>query len=79
MILMGDINDNTYSAKYMIVDKKLLIPNPISYTFEREPIDILTQLNNLQLSNNPTRKKAKEEILDYLSRIGFPRRGVYTD
>lgn len=77
MLLMGDIHDNIYVAKYMIVDKKMLIPNPLSYTIDKRPLDILTLLNDLDFSKDPKRQKAKEEIVEYLRKIDFPQNGVY--
>ena len=77
MLLMGDINDNIFVAKYMIVDKKMFVPNPIRYTMENEPVDIFTQLNKLDFSKDLKRQKAKEEIIDYLRKIDFPQNGVY--
>jgi hypothetical protein len=77
MLLGGEINDNIYVAKYVIVDKKMPIPNPISYTVDKKPLDILGLLNDLDLSKDSKRRKAKEEIIGYLKKINFPQNGVF--
>jgi len=78
MLLRGDINDNIYVAKYMIVDTKMLIPNPISYTVDKKPLNILDLLSDLDLSKDTKKQMAKEEIIIYLKNIGFPDNGVYS-
>lgn len=77
LILMGQFEDNIFVAKYIIVDKKNAIPNPIKYTLEKQPVDLLAQLNKLDLSKDLKRQKIKEEIIDYLRKINFPQNGVY--
>jgi ankyrin repeat protein len=77
MLLMGDIDDNIFVVKYIIVDKQMPIPNPISYTVDKKQLDILLLLNDLNLSEDPKRLLAKQEIIAYLRKIDFPKNGTY--
>jgi hypothetical protein len=78
MIMDLPFDETIHVAKYIIVDKKLLIPNPISYTYsERKPIDILSLLNKYDVHSDPKKQKAKEEIVNYLHQIDFPKNNVY--
>ena len=77
ILLMGNVNDNIYVAKYLIVDKKTLIPNPIRLDIDSRPVSILSQLNKLDFSTDPKRQMAKQEIIEYLKQINFPQNGVY--
>lgn len=71
-------SDNIFVAKYLIVDKKMKIPDPISYTIPSHlPRNALTFLNNFDVFDIPERAKAKAEILNYLKEIDFPQNGVY--
>lgn len=77
MLALGDIDDNIYVAKYMIIDKQMKIPNPIFFTVDKKPIDIITLLNSLDFTNDTIRQSIKLEILAYLKKINFPENGVY--
>lgn len=78
MLLMSRINDNIKVAKYFIIDKKMLVPTPITYNISGKPQDVFTLLNDVDLSTSPERQKIKDEILDYLRDAGFPSRNVYS-
>lgn len=69
-MLEGDLNfsENIYVAKYIIIDKKMPIPNPIFYTIpNRNPRDIKFLLEKFDTHNDDKKKKAKDEILLYIN------------
>ncbi len=75
-------NNKVFVAKYLIVDKHLPIPDTLSVT--RRPGEQGFYFTALQCINeatlkNPDKKAAKEEILAYLNKIGFPKQGVLKD
>ena len=72
--------DYIYTLKYIIVDKKMPIPNPISFSIDKsKSFNIYNQLNRLDFSKDPERQKAKDDILEYLKKINFPNNQVYKD
>jgi hypothetical protein len=78
-MLLDDQDDGVITAKYMIVDKKMPVPDPISYTVpNRAPLDIFGLLGKSNYINGSARKeKAKKEIIHYLQLVQFPKMGVY--
>jgi uncharacterized protein len=76
-VLSGTYAGNFEVAKYMIIDKKMPIPNPLSYTHQHEPLDIFHYLNKPRFEKDAHVQKIKAEILSYLREIGFPRQGAY--
>jgi len=76
--LCSDLNDNIYVAEYLIIEKRLPVPNPILYTYpNHEPRNFYDLLSLVNLSNDPKKEKAKEDIINYLHQIDFPKKGVY--
>jgi hypothetical protein len=79
-IFLLNYDSSIFVARYLIVDKKMLIPNPITVTTgKHSPIDVFGMLNKLDFSNEPKKQEAKEEIINYLHKIGFPKNGCYKD
>lgn len=81
LALDNESNENIYVAQYMIIDKKLLIPNPIFYTGPniikpRTVFDLLDKDNTL---SNTKRQETKEKIIEYLHQINFPKNQVYKE
>jgi hypothetical protein len=69
--------DNIYMARYLIIDRKMAVPNPILFTYHsHEPRDIFTLLEILPC-NNPKPCQVKDEIEQYLNSQGFPEKGAY--
>jgi ankyrin repeat protein len=76
--LLSAVGDSNMSvAKYIIVDKKMLVPNPICYSHAHEPLDIFTILNMPGFDRTPSMAESKKEILRFLHEIDFPRHGAY--
>lgn len=77
-LLIQNSPDEITVAKYLIIDKKMRVPNPILFTIpDHSPIDIIMLLNRLDFSGDSHRLKIKEEILNYLKEINFPQNGVF--
>jgi hypothetical protein len=77
-VLDAKFEDNIYVAKYMIIDKKLKIPNPIFYTIpDHKPVSALDLLNEFKVTGDPQKEKIKNEIMNYLHQIDFPKNGIY--
>jgi hypothetical protein len=64
----------------MIVDKKMPIPQFIVYNIpKKEPADIYYFLERENFRGDAKKEKAKQDILDYLKQIDFPKNGVYKE
>jgi hypothetical protein len=69
-------DENIFVAKYLIINRKMLIPNPITVSVpKREPIDIFSILQKFR--GDSLKEKTKQEILDYLRKIDFPKHQIY--
>lgn len=79
LVLDNATNENIITAEYMIVDRKLLIPNPIFYTgpTQIKPRDIFSLLEQVDVSDDSKKQKAKENIINYLHQIDFPNSQTY--
>ena len=71
-----------YVMKYLIMDLHLPVPDTISFYGDNsrpikdcKPYRLLELLNKTNFKDEE-KQKAKEEILQYLKRIGFPKRGA---
>lgn len=74
------LDENIFFAKYLIVDKRMPIPNPIDYSLpNKNPLDIFYFLDRGNFRGDLKKEKAKQEIMEYLRRINFPKSGVYND
>ncbi len=74
-------SESIFVAKYLIVDKQMPIPEPLRYgTCETGhcPFSALYFLNKV-VYHSSSKNKAKEEILAYLKKEGFPQHGVIKD
>jgi ankyrin repeat protein len=70
--------ENIFVARYLIVEKKMPIPNPIALSLIKKiPQDIYFFLDKYNPHNDLAKQKAKQEILDYLHSISFPNKQVY--
>lgn len=81
-LLIQDLpfNENILVAKYIIVDKHMKMPDTILYRMpDRKPVRALDLLKKFKVYDDPEKIKAKQEILDYLNKIGFPEHGAYTE
>ncbi len=80
VMLANDLYEGIFLLKYLIVDKQLAVPNPISYSApDNGPLDIFHFLNKQDLKGDLRKEKAMQEILNYLEIIGFPKKGVYRE
>lgn len=67
-----------YFARYLIIEKRLPIPDPVMYSkSEMKPIHITDYLNKMNFNGNVNKEKIRKEILEYLTRTGFPKSNVY--
>jgi len=72
-------HDNIFVAKYLVVDNHLAIPNPLYYRgynteYDIRPVSAIDLLNKATFTDS-AKQKAKEEILAYLQKEGFPEHG----
>ncbi len=80
LMLSDNIFDGIYVAKYIIIDKGMLIPNPITSTINPEkPGDIFYFLHGKDYGGDKEKQRARQDIIDYLKRIDFPKNGVYQE
>ena len=75
----NNVDENIMVAKFFVLDKHLLIPNPLYYRgynteYDIRPVTALDILNKATFAD-PAKQKAKEEILAYLKKEGFPEHG----
>ena len=79
-LLLNFYEENIYVAKYMIIDKKMSIPNPFSYNVRKEPNDIFHFLKTSHVQSlDFIKKKTIKDLLNYLHDIDFPKHQVYKD
>ena len=79
-LLVDDLDENIYVARYMVVDKMMPIPKFIVYNIpKKEPADIYYFLEKENFRGDVKKEKAKQDILDYLKHIDFPVYGVYEE
>lgn len=71
-------SDYIFVAHYMIVEKRMLVPNPLSFNINKEPLTIVPLLKELDFSKDKKKETARKEILEYLTKINFPKNGVYS-
>ena len=70
--------DNIFILKYLIVDKKVKIPNPITYTlFTNKPIGIFDFLAKMNYKYDKKKQNAKNKVVSFLHDIGFPKNNLY--
>jgi len=71
-------SQNIFVALDIIVQRKMPIPNPITYKIvNKEPIDALVLINNFKVHDDAAKIEAKQRIITYLKSIDFPNNGVY--
>jgi ankyrin repeat protein len=67
--LEDDINDGIYVARYLIIDRQMAVPNPITYsTPNKNPLDIFYFLSKEHFRNDLNKERGKQEIIDYLNK-----------
>lgn len=72
--------DRMNVAKYLIIDQRMPIPNPILYSpGSNKAIDIYSLLEKKFASDSPKMQKTREEIFKYLHEIDFPKTQVYKE
>ena len=77
-MLTNYFDESIYVLKHIIVDKKMAIPNLITINFpNKRPLDIFYLLNKENFRTDTNKQKVKQEILDYLHKINFPKNQVY--
>jgi hypothetical protein len=76
MSLLSEFSkDQIYVAHYIIVEKKMLVPNPIFIEANQKEITIFDFLNSDDFPKDARKVKAKQDILEYLHKINFPVNG----
>jgi uncharacterized protein len=70
-------NDNIFMARHLIVENRNLVPNPILLTFPNKIPRGIYELLNILPCNDAERCQAKEQIIRYLKKEGFPEHGTY--
>ena len=73
-------SESIFVAKYLIVDKHFAVPQPICFganttVYDIRPFTALELLNKATFID-PAKQKAKEDILAYLQKEGFPEHGA---
>ncbi|MDE1191740.1 MAG: ankyrin repeat domain-containing protein [Arachidicoccus sp.] len=80
LIYDAPFDENIFVAKYLLIDKQMKMPDTIFYTMpDHKPVRALDLLKKFKVYDDPEKIKAKQEILDYLNKIGFPEHGAYTE
>jgi hypothetical protein len=79
MHLFAITNDESiFVEKYMIVEKRMKIPNPIGYSIpDNSPLDIFKLLEKENFRGDSIKENAKQDILAYLHKINFPNNQLY--
>jgi len=73
-------NEVIYFLGYLIVNKKMTIPNPIYYKGdEKTPISIYDILQSFRVEPGSPKDKERQRILNYLNEIQFPKNGVFVE
>jgi ankyrin repeat protein len=74
-MLTNAFNEGIFTAKYMIMDKKMPVPKTISYSAgNRRPLDIFYFLSKENFKGDMKKEKAKQDIIEYLRKINFPQK-----
>lgn len=77
-MLSNPLDSAIFVAKYMIVQEKMSVPNPITLSMGRhQPLDIFHFLKKLNFVNDKKKEEAKNSIINYLRSIDYPVNGVY--
>ena len=71
-MLQYTVGDGILVAKYLIIEKKVDIPEVISYDINNNAQDIFFYIEQLKFNGVKEKEEAKEAILKYLEQIGFP-------
>ena len=67
--LEDDTNDGIYVARYLIIDRQMAIPNPITYSIpNKNPLDIFYFLKKENFRKDSSKEKTKQEIIEYLNK-----------
>ena len=73
-----EFDEEIFVARYLIIDKKMPVPEIMLYTIpNHQPQTALKLLNEFNARGDKEKEKAKAEILDYLKRIKYPQKQVY--
>ena len=79
-LLLNEMYDNIFVAKYLIIDKGMPIPDPITFSMGRHlPLDIRRFLGDLNFHGDQKKQETKEQIIAYLEKIDFPKNDVYIE
>ncbi len=80
-LLLDFRKENIFTAKYLIIEKKMKIPNPINYTFSGKPLDIFHYLDIKKFPTNigGEKLKTRQDILNYLKEINYPNNGAFKE
>jgi len=77
MSLLSDFSkDQIYVVHYIIVEKKMPIPNPIFVGANKKQITIFDFLSSHDFPKDAKKLKAKQDILEYLHAVNFPVTGT---
>jgi ankyrin repeat protein len=76
--LVSRYSEGIFVIKYLIIDRKKPVPNPIfDYQSFHNPLSIYDLLRKNDFSRWPKKQQAKDQILDYLQHSNFPIQNVY--
>jgi ankyrin repeat protein len=80
-VTLGDPRDESIDVlKYLIIDKKMPVPDPIAYSIpDNKPLNIYILLNRIDFATDPKKENARQEILNYLHKNNFPKYDVYKE
>jgi hypothetical protein len=73
-----DTDSSIYVAKYLIVERRFKIPDPIAGSAQKGKLwDARSLLRRQNFHSFVNKEAIKQEILSYLDKIHFPKNGVY--
>jgi ankyrin repeat protein len=77
-LLSHPFDSSIFVAKYMIMERKLKIPNPITLSLAKHrPLDVFYFLNGLRFNGNMEKEQTKKELIAYLHKMNFPHADVF--
>lgn len=79
MLLLGSgPYENIFVARYIIIEKKLAIPNPVFYKINPiKPVNALEFIEKMNFNDDKEKQNIKKELITYLRQIKYPMFHTY--
>jgi ankyrin repeat protein len=77
-LLSNSFDSSIFVAKYMIIDRKLKVPNPITLSLAKHrPLDVFYFLSRKRFNDDMGKERTRKELIAYLRRVDFPHSDVF--